>query len=433
MRYKRLKVIVVDDYRPDVALAPALRAYGVDVVHTHSSPGAPLAVRAGFNPAWYVADFPSPAALLKNLSRLGPTEVVAVLAGSERGVTATDYIAQVLRIATANDVKRSRARRNKPRMQASLRDAGLASIDGVASASLDEILGWLRLRPRASRFPVLAKPPEASGSEDVTICNHEEGVAEAFGRILGKLNNEGVVNDQVLVQEYLPAGETEYCVNTVSRDGRHLVSEIIRVRRRLDGPIPLHDFNELLCPVADRALWDLLREYVFRVLDALGIRFGPGHSEVMIVRGRPVLLETATRLPGGIDLSAYTWGSGHSQLALVAEAYLAPENFLARVGAARRPLRMYSSCVFLISPAEGEICGQLTPADLEPVAAHLHSFRVQGTGRLPRTIDYDTSPGHAFFLSEDKADLESARKAFRALEPELYQKLISGTVKRDQP
>ncbi len=74
---------------------------------------------------------------------------------------------------------------------------------------------------------------------------------------------------------------------------------IIRVYRTRIGSAPVHDYNQLMCPIDNHDIYSRLSEYIFSVLDALGIRQGVGHSELMIVNDQPVLLETAARLPGG--------------------------------------------------------------------------------------------------------------------------------------
>merc|ERR1712178_394386 len=43
---------------------------------------------------------------------------------------------------------------------------------------------------------------------------------------------------------------------------------------------------------------DALTSYVFRVLDAVGLRFGPCHTEVMMTPRGPVLVEVNARMHG---------------------------------------------------------------------------------------------------------------------------------------
>jgi biotin carboxylase len=59
-----------------------------------------------------------------------------------------------------------------------------------------------------------------------------------------------------------------------------------------------------------------------RVLDALGIRFGPAHTELMLTKEGPLLIEIGARLDGSdapiIGERAY----GINQIHLTADCYL---------------------------------------------------------------------------------------------------------------
>ena len=64
----------------------------------------------------------------------------------------------------------------------------------------------------------------AAGSDDVFLCDSEESVRIAFDKINGAINNLGVRNEGVLIQEFLQG--TEYVVDSVSRDGVNKVTAI---------------------------------------------------------------------------------------------------------------------------------------------------------------------------------------------------------------
>jgi biotin carboxylase len=289
-------------------------------------------------------------------------------------------------------------------------------------------------------FPIVLKPIDSAGSDNVHICAGWPQVDAAFERILASRNSLLRPNTEVLVQEYLVNDElrldasmaaplqrggvdVEYCVNTVSFAGTHHVTEIIKVYRTRVGDAPVHDYNELLCPVADAGAYAVLGGYIEKVLDALGIAYGPAHSELMVVGNEPVLLETAARLPGGIDLSAYTKALGSNQLMATVQSCIDPGAFLAQARQPRTPLRFHSSCVFLISDRQGTITGQ---PELGPWLAlpSLHSLKLRDQGQLERTDALFNAPGQIFLLAQDPAALRRDRAALRAHEAQVYASLL---------
>lgn len=54
-----------------------------------------------------------------------------------------------------------------------------------------------------------------------------------------------------------------------------------------------------MLPVSDKAVIDVLVPYARGVLDALGIRHGPSHGEVMLTKTGPCLVEMNCRTHGG--------------------------------------------------------------------------------------------------------------------------------------
>jgi hypothetical protein len=154
----------------------------------------------------------------------------------------------------------------------------------------------------------------------------------------------------VLLQELIFG--PQYVVDTVSCDGRHFLSGLWLYGRPgwsqqvLDsahgGPWPdalahltWDDINyaavgsnakQILPGVGEIA--EVLFDYASRALDALGIRFGPGHFELMWVDGGPVLVEVGARLHGAPSTH---WMcricTGTSQIDQTIDAYLRPSHF----------------------------------------------------------------------------------------------------------
>jgi hypothetical protein len=174
---------------------------------------------------------------------------------------------------------------------------------------------------------------------------------------MGRRNRLGLINDAVIVQEFV-AG-TEYIVDTASHDGHHRVAAIWRYRQ----PGSRHfgyDAIELLPATGDTQ--ETLVDFTQRVLDALGIRYGPAHCELMWVDDAPVLIEIGARAHGGISPGVSRRCSGRGQLELTLDAYLDPERFL-RSSQAPYPLDKRALIVFLIPGTRGVLkgLGSLSP------------------------------------------------------------------------
>ncbi len=60
---------------------------------------------------------------------------------------------------------------------------------------------------------------QSAGTDDVFLCTDLEEAEVAFNRIFGKRNGLGLINESVLVQEFLSG--VEYVVDQVSKDGVH--------------------------------------------------------------------------------------------------------------------------------------------------------------------------------------------------------------------
>lgn len=141
-----------------------------------------------------------------------PYTLVAIIAGAETGVLATDELATRLGLrGNGNDTRLSKARRNKYLMGEVVRATGVRAVAQRMVKTWEdarEFLEKLQLdgiacRASTSIYPVVVKPVESAGSDDVFKCQTTEDVKQAVERIAGKVNGLGVVNECALVQEFL--------------------------------------------------------------------------------------------------------------------------------------------------------------------------------------------------------------------------------------
>lgn len=228
-----------------------------------------------------------------------PWPVVSVIAGAETGVELADKLSSHFGLRT-NGTSQSEARRNKYVMGETIRAAGIRAVKQLQAQTWGEIATFLN-EWQPDPYRVIVKPMDSAGSDDVTLCRSEEEVKRAFGHILGKVNGLGLVNNSVLVQEYLEG--QEYVIDMVSRDGEHKLVAIWEYDRRPANGASFVCHGQWQRTISDDpAYYTQIVEYQKKVLTALGIRNGPSHGEVKWFKGEPVLVEVGSRCHGGDGL-----------------------------------------------------------------------------------------------------------------------------------
>ena len=403
---------VVDAYSTGRFLAPALRRHGVGTIHVQSTPDVPAHLRnvadiAGFSESIAFRDDVRPLA-----ARLGLRGVTHIVAGTETGVSLADSLSAVLG-TPGHGVSCPAARRDKSLMAERLRRSGLDAPDGWATHLENEALAWLGGH---GQWPVVLKPVDSAGGDNVQVCADRSAVLNAFRRIMAARNIVGQRNRRVLLQEFL-TGE-ELFVNTVSWAGCHHVAEVWKYtkRRTPDGTV-IYDYEEPL-PHDDRRV-ARVAGYVAGVLDALEIHNGAAHTEVILTSRGPVLVDSGARLAGSVLPQVVSRCFGTSQVELLATAIAAPERFISLAG---RPycLGGHLRYVSLICPRDcllGELQG-LEQVRRLPTFAGMTIMARPGD-RLHRTRDSATSPGQVYLFGGPD-DVARDYRRLRELEGSLY-------------
>nr|WP_280882784.1 ATP-grasp domain-containing protein [Streptomyces pseudovenezuelae] len=307
-------VVLVDPYSSGVALGKALRRAGLTTYAVLSYPPPDPRLTRTFE----AGDHTDVISAEKGFSRvvdfvrnLGP---LAVIAGIETGVELADSLSAELGLTLANDPALSRARRDKAAMMRTLQDAGVpvirsmpvtdwrGSAQTVAAHGLSTETGDL-----------VVKPTRSAMSDGLRLARRGSDLEATVREVLGTRNVMGSVNDTVLVQERVHG--TEYVVDTFSDRGHHVVTNVCRYNKVAFGDsFAVYESTDFL--PEDSPEIAALVPYVKRVLNALGIRFGACHNEVMLTEDGPLLMETGARLAGSGLVGAAelaTGGSGISR------------------------------------------------------------------------------------------------------------------------
>lgn len=368
------RVAVVDAYSSGALLAPAFAKRGHECVAIHSRREVPELFHSSFTPDDFVAIVHADKGLSAMATELAGLDVRHVLAGSEPGVELADELCERMELP-ANGAAQRAARRDKYLMGEAVRSRGLRAPAQFRSPRLDELRRWVHDH---ARWPVVAKPLRSVASDSVAVCRTESELARAYEAIAGRKNVLGIVNESVLVQEFVDG--QEYVVDTVSYAGHHRVAALWRYHRAPYSLAPsvFYDAMELLSYEGERQ--ESLLAYAAGVLDALEIRYGPAHTELIWVDGEgPVLVETGARLSAGNNATLSRLCGGPCALDLAVEACLYPERFLA----ARTSPRLTGTAMncFLVPP-QGHRLRARPPLDKIRELASFHRMSIARSPRL---------------------------------------------------
>jgi biotin carboxylase len=406
-----MSVAIVDGFSTGRYLAAELARRGVECIHVRS-PEAPSSSFGRFDAAPYAAEMRWRDDLPALLRALREARVEAVVAGSETGVEPADLLNHGLGLP-GNDPDLAEARRDKYEMARRLRAAGIAVPTSRLVASVPEAVeayaGWPSRK-------VVVKPRASAGSDGVRICRSPAEVASATATGLGSSDIFDQVNRELLMQTLVPGDE--YYLNTVSARGRHRTVDAWAYRKAPTAAgVPFYDYD---APVDRRdPLLPTLERFVGAALDALGVRHGPAHSEVMVTPAGPVLIEVAARLGGGLlpEISEKLFGC--SQSSVTADLLTGGDIFSPCGGdGAPEAVRL----VQLVNRVPGAVPEADWPDRLRSLPSAYAVFPRTAPGEpLPLTEDVLTSPGYVYLVGRE-AEVERDYRTLRRWEQEgLYR------------
>lgn len=406
------RVVVVDGYSSGRELARELKALGAQCFHLCSAEDPPAAMASRFDPGPFALDLGycgEPSHVAKLLSLLAPHHVVA---GSELGVTYAEQLAHLLGRPT-NLFGRANARRNKYEMIRAVQEQGLLCASQSVVSNEVEAVGWAQ---RLNRWPVVVKPLDGAASDHVTICHDVEDVRQACARALLRENILGIVNERLLVQSYLEG--PQFIVNTVSRDGRHFVTDAWRMHVRLQpGYSIVTEDNELLDPDSDIA--SKLIDYTFKAISALGIVNGAAHSELKWTANGPALIETGAR-PMGLPMerASYDKAGLKTQCGYYALDLVRPD-IMNGIRARRDRFEKRSNLteVLFLFDRPGEICSVDGLSRLQQLPSfHAHYGALRVGERVTKTTNSLGKGGTIYLVHDDQQQIQRDKEAIRRWE-----------------
>lgn len=336
-----------------------------------------------------------------SLRRYGVTHVIGCV---DPSVRFADEVCALLGFAS-NGMDLSAARRNKAKMVLAVKAAGIPVPGSAEVTDSTEAVRWAS----AQGFPVVMKPVESGGSDNVHLCGTDNEVRVAFRAIMGATNLMGGMNTSALVQEYIEGDE--YAVDCVSFAHEHVLVDCFRYGKGdHNGRAFVYEKEWSIDPKGDLA--EKLHGIASTALDALGFRVGPSHMELKVTStGEIVFLEVGPRLSGGDThrLVRDLRRDGRSQVELSVDAYLglaAPRD----ATLVRHGVRVYA-----INNSHGVVRGYRHLEEIERLPSyrrtslkHLAGERVSPTQDLSTDVGWiDLAHEDPAILARDEADLSS--------------------------
>ena len=330
-------------------------------------------------------------------------EVSLVVAGAETGVELADSLSEHMGLVS-NGSHFSKARRDKFTMGETVRAAGVRAVRQLKASTWSKVEAYLA-EWNPDPFKVILKPVDSAGSDGVTLCKSMDDAKKAFGDIIGKVNALGIVNEQLLVQEYLEG--TEYVVDMVSRDGEHKCVAVWEYDRRPVNGAGFVCFGQKLLTVGEEPRVAALIAYQKKVITALGIRYGPTHGEVKWHQGEPVLVEVGARCHGaeGFWMSVVDQTLGYNQVDATIDAYTNPAKFAA-ISPAPYKRKAWGGLKFLISYQDGKL-REIMPSALNNLKTMRsyrgHQFFVEAGEDISRTQNCLSWAGCVKVVNEEES------------------------------
>jgi biotin carboxylase len=194
---------------------------------------------------------------------------------------------------------------HKPSMRERLALAGVDDTPFALARSEEELRSFVRTHG----FPCIAKPATGAGSIGIRRIDKEADVSPAFETA----GQETEWTGRGVLVERLHEGP-QFSVEAFSESGEHVVVCITKKYSDPRGYVEVGHLSPAPLPETARRS---IAGYTRQVLDALDIRFGPTHTEIVLTDQGPRVIETHIRLGGdripylvrgalGVDLVEYT-------------------------------------------------------------------------------------------------------------------------------
>lgn len=349
--------------------------------------------------AWHVAPFEDHREMVRLAERLhGQAPFDCVVSFTELGLIPAALIGERLALPGASRVTTTELLRDKSRMREHLNRTGFSPVLSKVCHTPEEA----RRFAGEVGYPVVLKPRESSGSLGVRRAASPGEVDGAFGAAARQ-------SAGVLVEEFLDGPEVS--VEAFSFAGRHVIVAVTGKQVTANYV----ESGHVVPAMSGEEDTAQVRELVTAFLDLVGVTDGPSHTEVIVTRKGPRIVESHDRLGGDKIFRLVQLAYG---VDLVSWCYEWPLHLMA--APAEPPRRTGAACIRYLLPTPGRVTairGAESPADDEAVDEYELTVSV-GDEVLPLTCSLDRV-GHVITKgAEPRSALAAAERVTSAIQVE---------------
>eukprot|EP00977_Amphora_coffeiformis_P010196 scaffold2363_cov159-Amphora_coffeaeformis.AAC.58 len=340
-------------------------------------------------------------------------DIVCVFAAGEFGVDLAEKLAEHLHLPGNRPLVCSR--RDKQYQQDLIASKGLRSVRQAGGSDFADVEPFLE----TESFPLVVKPLESAGSVGVKMCYSFEEAREHFHTLMKSEMISGARCPRVICQELLKG--KEFVVDHVSRDGVHKTTMVwVYDKQPANGSAFV--YYGMLPVDSESPEAKILIPYVRSVLDAMGVRHGATHGEVIITETGPCLVEINCRSHGG-DASWHplvrALNDGPTQIEATADAHMDGEAFAKLPDKPPSPFHASGREVTLVSYSKGTV--QMTPGydRIRQLPSYLSmEAPIRPGDKVFPTVDLMTAVGSVILLHHDPKILARDLETIRRMEKE---------------
>jgi biotin carboxylase len=265
---------------PDVTVSVICRMEHLARVRSPEDCARVLALPAGADLAEWVG-------LARALHAVQPVTRIALF--GEQDCDRAAAIGAALGVA-AHSAETVRWVQDKSAMRARLRTAGLEDTPAALVADRAE----LRAFAAEHGLPLVIKPNGGTASVGISVARTPGDLDACFDRAVAE--QDAFRARGVLAERFFEG--PQFSIEGFAEDGEHVFAAITR---KYSDPVTLVELGHVLPAPLSTADERGIQRYVRGVLDALGVRFGPTHTEFVLTSDGPRVIETHLRLAS--DLS----------------------------------------------------------------------------------------------------------------------------------
>lgn len=334
---------------------------------------------------------------LESLKKINPC---LVFSGNESGTLFADKLSEDLKLPFHSS-RLSIARRDKYEMHKIAAEHNLRIPIQNEVDNVDDALYFMETKNL--QYPVVIKPRMSTGSQGVSIVYNATDLETSINTIIHNKNIFGQSNGKAIIQEFID-GE-EYFINTVSSQGNHYTTDIFLYKKgKYNKSEVVYENAELL--TSNGVIQNKLKDFSYRILNALEINNGAAHIEVKInSEGETVFIEAGARVAGAFihRITQKCMSNKKNQLDYTLDSYLNPEKLLDLQ--AGYTLSQHGKIVFLISEKQGFVSSLEKDSAYKAISSLVDiRFKLNVGDILHPTIDLITCPG-VFYLVGDKKQI----------------------------